>query len=68
MNRKHGTQGPNSFTSRSVDLRKCGFAARPKILLTVTRSHDLAIERSWLELHESGTFVSFTQRGRDLFA
>ena len=28
---------------------------------------DLAIERGWLELHESGTFVRFTQSGKDLF-
>jgi hypothetical protein len=29
---------------------------------------DLAIERGWLILHESGTFVKFTQAGSDLFA
>ena len=29
---------------------------------------DLAIERSWLVLHESGTFVRFTQTGADLLA
>ena len=29
---------------------------------------DLAIERGWLVLHESGTFVRFTQSGADLFA
>jgi hypothetical protein len=29
---------------------------------------DLAIERGWLVLHESGTYVKFTQRGADLFA
>jgi hypothetical protein len=28
----------------------------------------LAIERGWLELHRSGTFVRFTQAGADLFA
>ena len=28
----------------------------------------LAIERGWLVLHESGTFVRFTQAGADLFA
>ena len=27
-----------------------------------------AIEKGWLELHESGTFVRFTQSGADLFA
>jgi len=31
------------------------------------RDH-LAIERGWLELHDSGTFVRFTQSGADLFA
>ena len=29
---------------------------------------DLAIERGWLVLHESGTFVKFTQGGAELFA
>jgi hypothetical protein len=29
---------------------------------------DLAIAKGWLELHESGTFVRFTQAGADLFA
>ena len=29
---------------------------------------DLAIERGWLVLHESGTFVRFTQAGAELFA
>ena len=29
---------------------------------------DLAIARSWLWLHESGTYVKFTQTGADLFA
>jgi hypothetical protein len=26
-----------------------------------------AIKRGWLELHESGTYVKFTQSGADLF-
>jgi hypothetical protein len=29
---------------------------------------NLAIERGWLVLHESGTFVKLTQDGADLFA
>ena len=29
---------------------------------------DLAIERGWLHLHESGTYVKFTQAGAELFA
>jgi hypothetical protein len=28
----------------------------------------LAIERGWLEIHDSGTFVKFTAAGADLFA
>ena len=28
----------------------------------------LAIERGWLEMHESGTFVRFTSAGAELFA
>jgi len=27
-----------------------------------------AIERGWIELHDSGTYVKFTQAGADLFA
>jgi hypothetical protein len=27
-----------------------------------------AIERGWLAVHESGTYVKFTQAGADLFA
>ena len=27
-----------------------------------------AIEKGWLVLHESGTYVKFTQAGADLFA
>jgi hypothetical protein len=29
---------------------------------------DLAIARGWLVLHESGTYVKFTQAGAELFA
>ena len=29
---------------------------------------DLAIDRGWLWLHESGTYVKFTQTGAELFA
>ena len=28
----------------------------------------LAIERGWLEIHDSGTYVKFTTAGADLFA
>jgi hypothetical protein len=28
----------------------------------------LAIERGWIVLHESGTFIRFTQAGAELFA
>jgi hypothetical protein len=28
----------------------------------------LAIERGWLEMHDSGTYVKFTAAGADLFA
>lgn len=27
-----------------------------------------AVERGWIEMHESGTFFRFTQAGADLFA
>jgi hypothetical protein len=28
----------------------------------------VAIERGWLQIHESGTYVKFTQAGAELFA
>jgi hypothetical protein len=28
----------------------------------------MAIDRGWLEIHRSGTYVKFTQAGADLFA
>jgi hypothetical protein len=28
----------------------------------------LAIDRGWLDIHESGTYVKFTQAGAELFA
>jgi hypothetical protein len=33
-----------------------------------TAGLNLAIERGWIEMHESGTYVKFTQAGADLFA
>ena len=29
---------------------------------------NFAIERGWLQMHESGTYVKFTQAGAELFA
>jgi hypothetical protein len=29
---------------------------------------DLAVARGWLKMHESGTYVKFTQTGAELFA
>jgi hypothetical protein len=29
---------------------------------------DVAIKRGWLQMHESGTYVKFTQAGTELFA
>ena len=29
---------------------------------------NLAIEKGWLVMHESGTYVKFTQAGADMFA
>jgi hypothetical protein len=33
-----------------------------------TKFMQARFERGWLELHDSGTFVRFTQSGSDLFA
>ena len=31
-------------------------------------SAEFAIERGWLQLHESGTYVKFTEAGAEMFA
>jgi hypothetical protein len=49
------------FTSRSSTTRFCTSAEHKAGL-------DYAIAQGWLELHESGTYVRFTQSGNDLFA
>jgi hypothetical protein len=36
-----------------------------KICVSIAK---LAIERGWIEMHESGTYVKFTQAGAELFA
>ena len=40
------------------DTQSCGDGAGMK----------LAVERGWLAMHESGTFVRFTPAGAELFA
>ena len=37
-------------------------------ILIIADGAAMAIERSWLVMHESGMFVRFTQAGADLFA
>jgi hypothetical protein len=34
----------------------------------IHRRPEMAIERGWLAMHESGTYVKFTQAGAELFA
>ena len=50
------------FRSGPILFREKGTPAEYKAGL------DLAIERGWLVMHESGTFVRFTQAGAGLFA
>jgi hypothetical protein len=45
-----------SFLNRDQSLH-------PKVVLPIRPA-----DRGWLVLHESGTFVRFTQAGADLFA
>ena len=51
-----------AFTSRKSTAHSCTLIGAPR------RNLKFAIERGWLELHDSGTFVRFTQSGADLFA
>jgi hypothetical protein len=37
-------------------------------MLIIADGAAMAIERGWLVLHQSGTYVKFTQAGADLFA
>ena len=47
---------------RPVPVRRQGHASG------IQAGLQFAIERGWLELHESGTYVKFTAAGADLFA
>jgi hypothetical protein len=53
----------SSFASRVTALR----TYRPTPAIT-NAAPDFALAKGWLTLHESGTFVRFTQAGADLFA
>jgi hypothetical protein len=45
------------------------FLFRDKVARQTTRAGmKLALERGWLAMHESGTFVRFTSAGAELFA
>jgi hypothetical protein len=50
-----------------IELLNAPFLFDPKATLAeYCGGLAFAIERGWLELHESGTFVRFTQAGADL--
>jgi hypothetical protein len=53
---------PHRKDQLALPARSEGHAGR------VWRRPKLAIERGWLWLHESGTYVKFTQVGAELFA
>ena len=59
-----GDMFANSYREdqRAVPVRRQGHTAE------YSEGVALAIERGWLVMHESGTFVKFGQAGADLFA
>ena len=57
-----GRPDPHRVDQRAVPVREKATPDEYKAGL------DLAIERGWLVLHESGTFVRFTQGSAELFA
>jgi hypothetical protein len=54
-----------AFTSRRSTSRSCKDKGTPA---EYGAGLKLAIERGWLKTHESGTFVTFTAAGAELFA
>ncbi len=72
--RKLIAQGGSKYTAGNIDRRKyqrlveLGGSQRRGTPAEYKAGLDRAIEKGWLVLHESGTFVKFTQAGADLFA
>ena len=58
-----GRPDPHRIDQRTVSVRPEGVRR-----LNTGSSSTLAIERGWLEMHESGTYVKFIQVGAELFA
>jgi hypothetical protein len=48
--------------------RRCKRSWRPALRRWATRSRERAIDKGWLTLHASGTYVKFTPAGAELFA
>ena len=61
---------PRLTISADVGSRATGGGEAPKNIErpVIIESMALAIERGWLTMHESGTYVRFTPVGADLFA
>jgi hypothetical protein len=55
-----------AFTSRKSTGRSCSRSKARRDQYLAGLKH--AIERGWIVMHESGTFVRFTQAGAKLFA
>ncbi len=55
-----------------ADSARLGWTLHVERLVWAARCYEAglkhAIERGWIVLHESGTFIRFTQAGADLFA
>ena len=51
-----------------IELINAPFLFGDKATAEYRLGQKLAIERDWLDLHQSGTFVKLTQSGADLIA
>ena len=63
-----GQSGPRPWAHWRVSFRALGQGRISYAILIIADGAAMAIERGWLVMHESGTFVRFTQAGADLFA
>ena len=63
-----GQGGPRRWARWRVSFRALGQGRISYAILIIADGAAMAIERGWLVLHQSGTYVKFTQEGADLFA
>jgi hypothetical protein len=69
MKKQSGIARPSKLSSEDyVAIAADARCVRPGRPFGSGHGLDRAIEKGWLVMHESGTYLRFTQAGADLFA